>query len=311
MLYIGENLKALRKRRDLTQEEAAEMLGVSPQSVSKWERGDTYPDIALLPAMANLYKISVDALIGMDKINDAAARADVFRLGHEHLQNGDIGAAIEVFSEALKIFPNDESFMSELAFAMALDGDQTKLARAIELCERVLAARPSEKLRHTTRAALSFMYLKGGRREEAVQMAHNLPHIRESREKVLAEFEKNPGMDDVDAYLRFIILGERGEADAVDRGEQDVIMIDFGEDMLRLYEEFDLVGKIKALREEIGAPTAKNLPPVRIRDNIMLAQNRVRVRHLADYAVDEKFADAQTAADKIIEALRKIATKGR
>ncbi|MCL2665185.1 MAG: helix-turn-helix domain-containing protein [Defluviitaleaceae bacterium] len=52
MLHIAENLKTLRKGKDLTQEEAAEILGVSPQSVSKWERGTAYPDIALLPALA-------------------------------------------------------------------------------------------------------------------------------------------------------------------------------------------------------------------------------------------------------------------
>lgn len=70
MLFISENLKYLRKQKDLTQEEVAEMIGVSAQSVSKWERGDTFPDITLLPALANLYKTSVDAIIGMDKIND-------------------------------------------------------------------------------------------------------------------------------------------------------------------------------------------------------------------------------------------------
>ena len=39
MLYIAENLKALRKAKEWTQEEMAEMIGISPQSVSKWERG--------------------------------------------------------------------------------------------------------------------------------------------------------------------------------------------------------------------------------------------------------------------------------
>jgi len=45
---------------DMTQEDVSEILGVSPQSVSKWERGDTYPDITLLPSLANLYNTSID-----------------------------------------------------------------------------------------------------------------------------------------------------------------------------------------------------------------------------------------------------------
>ncbi|GHU75118.1 hypothetical protein AGMMS49992_18420 [Clostridia bacterium] len=57
MLYLAENIKALRKAKDLTQEEVADILGVTAQSVSKWERGETYPDIQLLPALANFYQI--------------------------------------------------------------------------------------------------------------------------------------------------------------------------------------------------------------------------------------------------------------
>ncbi|MCL1912861.1 MAG: helix-turn-helix domain-containing protein [Eubacteriaceae bacterium] len=58
MLFIAENLKNLHKGKDLTQEEVAEKLSVSTQSVSKWERSDTLRDITLLPALANLYKVT-------------------------------------------------------------------------------------------------------------------------------------------------------------------------------------------------------------------------------------------------------------
>jgi len=133
MLYIAENLKALRKNREWTQEEMAEAVGVSPQSVSKWERGDTYPDITLLPALANLYKVSVDAIIGMDKINEAENRTEFFKRGHEYLRQGDDKAAIGVFTDALKTFPNDESIMSELALVLSFDNDPEKLKQAAVL----------------------------------------------------------------------------------------------------------------------------------------------------------------------------------
>lgn len=66
-LMIGEKLKKLRHSRDLTQEEVATHLGISYQAISKWERGDGYPDITMLPTLANYFRVSVDELIGMDE----------------------------------------------------------------------------------------------------------------------------------------------------------------------------------------------------------------------------------------------------
>mgnify|MGYP005783606505 FL=1 len=61
-LTIGENIRNYRRKQDLTQEEFAECLGVSYQSVSRWENGTTYPDIELLPAISKLFGITVDEL---------------------------------------------------------------------------------------------------------------------------------------------------------------------------------------------------------------------------------------------------------
>lgn len=59
MLYLPENLKKYRVLKNLTQEEVAAYLGITPQSVSKWERGESYPDITLLPALANIFETSI------------------------------------------------------------------------------------------------------------------------------------------------------------------------------------------------------------------------------------------------------------
>ena len=66
-LYIGNTLKKLRLTKGLTQEEVATQLGISPQSISKWERGDTYPDISVLPEIALFFKVTVDDLLGVNK----------------------------------------------------------------------------------------------------------------------------------------------------------------------------------------------------------------------------------------------------
>ena len=61
---LADNLLRLRKARGLTQEQLAGQLGVSPQSVSKWENCQSYPDIELLPHRAEVFSVSIDALLG-------------------------------------------------------------------------------------------------------------------------------------------------------------------------------------------------------------------------------------------------------
>ena len=60
---INENLKKLRNSRKYTQEEVAEKLNVSRQSVAKWENGETMPDINKCKQLANLYDITLDDLV--------------------------------------------------------------------------------------------------------------------------------------------------------------------------------------------------------------------------------------------------------
>ena len=54
-IYIGENIKRLRLQKELTQEILAEFLGISFQSISRWERGESYPDITMLPVIASFF----------------------------------------------------------------------------------------------------------------------------------------------------------------------------------------------------------------------------------------------------------------
>lgn len=296
MLYIAQNLKSLRKAKDITQEEAAELLGVSPQSVSKWERGETTPDIGLLPALANLYKVSVDTLLGMEKINDREIRNDIFTKAHQLMHERDYAAAAGHLADASRTYPNDEGIMSELAIALALSGDCGNLNRAIELCSRLLEG--GGKVHHTARAALSFIYLRAGEREKALDIAKKLPHVWESRETILSKIKKNPSDGEIDTYLLFIALGETvGESE---------LEVDFGLGLVEGIVAVGLVEQIGALRRELGG---NRLPPVRIRDNQSLRQNQLRLRHNFDYLLDSDIDDCAGAVETLISALRDIAGK--
>ena len=60
---LGKRIAALRREKELKQDELAEKLGVSPQAVSKWENDQTCPDISLLPSLAKTLGVSVDELL--------------------------------------------------------------------------------------------------------------------------------------------------------------------------------------------------------------------------------------------------------
>lgn len=66
-LKIGENIKTFRIQRNITQEELATYLGVTPQAVSKWESQNGYPDIELIPSIADFFSVATDDLFGLNK----------------------------------------------------------------------------------------------------------------------------------------------------------------------------------------------------------------------------------------------------
>ncbi len=75
-MEFGEKLTAVRKDRGFSQEELAERIGVSRQAVSKWESGESYPDIENLIALSDVFGVSIDRLIRRDADGCAAALID-------------------------------------------------------------------------------------------------------------------------------------------------------------------------------------------------------------------------------------------
>ena len=105
-IYLGENIKKLRRERGLTQENLAEFLGVTFQSVSNWERGESYPDITMLPEIAGFFKVSVDELLGLNKA-DAEKKANEYLEVYETQRYKDTSFVFRAFQKAVKDFPSD------------------------------------------------------------------------------------------------------------------------------------------------------------------------------------------------------------
>ena len=205
MLYLPANLKKYRILKDLTQEDVAEFLGITAQSVSKWERGESYPDITFLPALANIFETSVDLLIGMDTIRAEETRYNIHKKAVAYQRSGDYDMAEKTYRDALLIYPNKPGMILGLASTLALKGNTDE---AIELMERGLPLSINEKQKSTMRATLCFLYLKAGREDKANKLASELPHTRESREVIQPLIQQGLDDEQIDENIKIIILGD-------------------------------------------------------------------------------------------------------
>ena len=205
MMYLSANLKKYRIMKELTQEDVAEYLGITAQSVSKWERGESCPDITFLPALANIFETSVDLLLGMDTIRAEETRRGIHAKAVAYQQEEDYEAAAKTYREALLTYPNDPGMMLGLAGALALQGET---AEAIELMEKGLPLSANEKQKATIRAALCFLYLKAGKEDKANALASRLPHMRESREVIQPLVQSAMDGAAIEENVRKILLGE-------------------------------------------------------------------------------------------------------
>jgi len=205
MFYLSENLKRYRMMKNLTQEDVAEYLGITPQSISKWERGECYPDITFLPALANIFETSIDLLVGMDSIRAQETRLNIHKKASEYQREGDYASTEKVYRDALLIYPNKPGMILGLAGVLALQG---KAEDAIELIERGLPISENEKQKSTMRAALCFLYLKCGREDKANALASALPHTIESREVIQPLIQAGLNDSEIDLNIKNILLGD-------------------------------------------------------------------------------------------------------
>ena len=157
-ITLNEQLKNLRKRKGNTQEELASFLGVTVQAVSKWERGEGYPDIIFLPALAAYYDVTVDDLLG---VNEAAKETKFkeYKVKQAELANlGKTEERIALAREAIKEFPNNLEAVAQLMYALASESYSKNYDEIIECGEKILARSTDTHLRDSAIQILCFCY---------------------------------------------------------------------------------------------------------------------------------------------------------
>jgi transcriptional regulator with XRE-family HTH domain len=107
--YFGKNIRALRKGKNLTQEQFAEKLGVSFQSVSRWENCVTYPDVEMIPLIARFFNVSTDYLFGIPE-EKKKEEFGVMMNELKALKENDTEAAIQTIRTVRTEFDVKETF---------------------------------------------------------------------------------------------------------------------------------------------------------------------------------------------------------
>ena len=209
-LDLGNNIRQLRRRDKRTQEALAEALGVTSQAVSRWESGGSFPDMNLIPSIANYFCVSIDELFG--HTNERTKRiaelvTQIFEMKRQN--NGvdnNISECIAFARNALVEFPGNEKLMLALAAVLNTAGyvrygechlideegygiyDTEKhktyeeWREAIPLYEKALEMLPNGALRNRALMELSQLYLNMGDHEKAMALAESAPDMWNSRE---------------------------------------------------------------------------------------------------------------------------------
>lgn len=195
-MEIGKVIKQARLNKKITQEQLAEALGVTTQAVSKWETDSSYPDITLIPSIANYLDVSSDELLGI-KLEERKRNIDgIIEKNNELISQRYLDDSLNLMTESLKKYPNDERLLNALTkcywarMQMTLgkeelfDYRQQLKKLIIENAEKTLEVARNPEIIESATIYLIHTYPRLGEegRLKALEIVNTLPGIDFSKE---------------------------------------------------------------------------------------------------------------------------------
>ena len=179
MVSLSERLKALRKIKDITQEQLAEYMSISPQAVSRWETGATSPDISALPQLADLFGISIDELLGYDETEKQKEISSVIAEAEAQINKNITEKPIKELRRALNKYPNNDRLLTCLMYALYAASEDDDLCRKydpeiISIYNRIQKYSTDNYCRSETLRLLFRHYCDTNRKAEAKQLSANM-----------------------------------------------------------------------------------------------------------------------------------------
>ncbi len=140
-INLGMKIKQLRKERKLTQEMLAQALDVTPQAVSKWEMNLSYPDITLVPVIANYFEVSLDTLFDFDASRkNEKIKAIINEAGKAFFENTK--ECIAKIKTALEEYPENEKLLNYLLecyeYDLRANGRRDGIEGMLDISEKLI-----------------------------------------------------------------------------------------------------------------------------------------------------------------------------
>ena len=186
-LNVGEIIKHLRKEKDITQDELADVLGISSQSVSRWECGMCYPDMELLPVISEFFGVTVDKLLGVNEKIEQGKVDQYLKRFQKAINCGRVYDCIDIAREGVAEYPNNYVLLNKLMYALFISGDsdgnipdwkenmEKHDAEITALGERIMKYCPDQNIRLEATARLAFNHCEMGRKEIGKAIYETLP----------------------------------------------------------------------------------------------------------------------------------------
>ena len=174
MISIGQNIRRLRRERDITQEGLAEFLGITAQAVSGWECDRSMPDIAQLPLLANIFGVTTDEILGVNVAAREASIDEICKNARRTDADGYRDESIRILRKGLLDYPNSYKIMVLLAGNLYMAG---QFDESLALNQKVLQECTDIGIRADATSNLCSLYDHLGQKQKAVETAMTLPEL--------------------------------------------------------------------------------------------------------------------------------------
>lgn len=213
-MTIGEKIKLLRQKNDVTQEKLAEYLNITYQSISKWENNNAMPDISLVVPLANFFGVTIDELFDRNA-EESEAEIQAYLDRSLALRNeGRIKENLALWREATQKYPGNYQCLIELANAVwdpICSGDDCGMTRdecgaeTVAICERIVRDCTDREIVDRAIQLLVYIYGNGqlalADEEKAVQYAKKSSGLYTCAELLLEHaYYTKEGMEKVRAW---------------------------------------------------------------------------------------------------------------